>query len=86
MIHKREKKYTKVLKSFDEQIENICNNGITASELEKSRNGLLTSIVEEMSTLADKAGNLIYYESLFGDYKKSFEMSEYRRATHTVES
>ena len=68
------KKYTKVLKSFDEQIENICNNGITASELEKSRNGLLTSIVEEMSTLADKAGNLIHYESLFGDYKKSFEM------------
>ena len=31
-------------------------------------------MVEEMSTLANKAGNLIHYESLFGDYNKSFEI------------
>ncbi len=70
---KPEHSYGNVLKSFDEQIEKICSNGITDTELEKSKNGIITSIVENLSTITDKAGKVLQYESLFEDYTKLFE-------------
>ena len=53
---------------------NICNKKINETELQKAKNGIITSIVEELTTIANKAAKVVQFETLFGDYNKLFKL------------
>ncbi len=68
------KNFKKVLTDFDVEILNICNKKINDTELQKAKNGIITSIVEELTTIANKAAKVVQFETLFGNYNKLFKL------------
>jgi len=68
------KNFKKVLIDFDGEIFNVCNKKISDTELQKAKNGIITSIVEELTTNANKAAKVVQFETLFGDYNKLFKL------------
>ena len=68
--------YTKVFSNIKllDFNKNVCNKKISDTELQKAKNGIITSIVEELTTNANKAAKVVQFETLFGDYNKLFKL------------
>jgi zinc protease len=63
-------------------INDIAENGVTGEELQKAKNTALSDYVDNFKTNQGIAGRLGYYEVVYGDYKKSFKVSdEYAKVT-----
>ncbi len=59
-------------RAFDEEVERIRSQGITAEELRKTKNQLLVALYRQMETIAGKADLLGTYEIYFGGYRRLF--------------
>jgi zinc protease len=57
-------------KALLEAVETLRAQGITAAELEKARNQLLTDLYRDLQTIAGKANRLGQYEVFHGDHRK----------------
>lgn len=63
-------------------IDEIAKNGVTEEELQKAKNVSQVDYVNEFKTNVGVANRLGYYEVVYGDYKKSFQVTEqYSRVT-----
>lgn len=63
-------------------IKDVAENGISAEELQKAKNTALSDYVDNFKTNQGIAGRLGFYEVIYGDYKKSFSVSdEYAKVT-----
>ncbi len=63
-------------------INTIIDEGVSVEELQKAKNTALSDYVDEFKTNQGIAGRLGYYEVVYGDYKKSFRVSdEYAKVT-----
>jgi zinc protease len=59
-----------------EELERLQNTEVSARELQKAKNQLLTAHYNQMKTIAGRASLLGHYESIFGDYKKTFTIDK----------
>ena len=57
-------------------ISDIAENGITADELQKAKNMAQSDYVDNFKTNQGIAGRLGYYEVEYGDYRKSFQVTD----------
>ena len=57
-------------------ITDIAENGISPEELQKAKNTAQTDYVDNFKTNQGVAGRLGYYEVIYGDYKKSFQVAD----------
>jgi zinc protease len=65
-----------------EIIDDIAENGVSEEELQKAKNTAQSDYVDNFKTNRGIAGRLGYYEIVYGDYKKSFKVSdEYAKVT-----
>ena len=63
-------------------INKITEGGVSEEELQKAKNTAQTDYVDNFKTNQGIAGRLGYYEVVYGDYKKSFKVSdEYAKVT-----
>jgi zinc protease len=60
---------------FDE-LERLQNTEVSARELQKAKNQLLTAHYSQMKTIAGRAQLLGHYETIFGDYNKMFTIDK----------
>ena len=60
---------------FDE-LERLQKTEVTARELQKAKNQLLTAHYSQMKTIAGRAQLLGHYETIFGDYNKMFTIDK----------
>jgi zinc protease len=60
-------------KALLEEIEAVRVGGISAAEMEKARNQLLTELYRDLKTIAGKANQLGRFEIFHGDYRKLLE-------------
>ncbi len=59
-------------KALYEEIEKVRTGGVTAQELTKAKNQLLTGLYGDMTTIAGKANRLGQAEVFLGDHKRLF--------------
>jgi zinc protease len=59
-----------------EELERLQNTEISARELQKAKNQLLTAHYSQLKTIAGRASLLGHYESIFGDYTKTFTIDK----------
>jgi zinc protease len=59
-----------------EELERLQNTEISARELQKAKNQLLTAHYNQLKTIAGRASLLGNYESIFGDYTKTFTIDK----------
>src|ERR1700722_2432559 len=59
-----------------EELERLQNTEISARELQKAKNQLLTEHYSQLKTIARRASLLGNYESIFGDYAKTFTLDK----------
>jgi zinc protease len=59
-----------------EELERLQNTEIPARELQKAKNQLLTAHYSQLKTIAGRASLLGNYESIFGDYTKTFTIDK----------
>ena len=57
-------------------IDEIAKNGVTEEELQKAKNVSQVDYVNQFKTNVGVANRLGYYEVVYGDYKKSFQVTE----------
>jgi len=63
-------------------ISDITENGVSDDELQKAKNTAESDYVDQFKTNQGVAGRLGYYEVVYGDYKKSFQVADqYARVT-----
>jgi zinc protease len=63
-------------------ITDVAENGVSEEELQKAKNTAQSDYVDNFKTNQGIAGRLAYYEVVYGDYKKSFKVSdEYAKLT-----
>ncbi len=63
-------------------INEIVEEGVSVEELQKAKNTALSDYVDQFKTNQGIASRLGFYEVIYGDYKKSFGVSdEYARVT-----
>jgi len=55
-----------------DEVDKIRNDGVTASELRKAKNLLLTGLYRELKTVGGKANLLGNYEIYYGDFRKLY--------------
>ncbi|MCL5745648.1 MAG: insulinase family protein [Acidobacteria bacterium] len=66
----------RVERAFRQEVARVRQGGITAKELEKAKNELLTSHFERMKTNSGFAELLGEYEIYFGDYRRLFTAAQ----------
>jgi zinc protease len=59
-----------------EELERLQNTEVSPRELQKAKNQLLTAHYSQLKTIAGRASLLGHYESIFGDYKKTFTIDK----------
>jgi zinc protease len=59
-----------------EELERLQNTEIPERELQKAKNQLLTAHYNQLKTIAGRASLLGNYESIFGDYTKTFTIDK----------
>lgn len=65
-----------VEKTLLDEIERIRTTEVTAAEVHKATNQLLTGIYRDLKTIAGRANLLGMYEIYFGDYRKLFDLDK----------
>ncbi len=80
----KNKKYLKRSRQIvREELEKIIKNGITDSELERSKNQVMKSYVGALSTVNSKAKLLALNEIYFGDYTQFFkDLERYNKVSN----
>jgi zinc protease len=69
-------------KALYEELERLQTTEVSARELQKAKNQLLTQHYSQMKTIAGRARLLGHYDVIFGDYKKAFTIDkEYEAVT-----
>jgi zinc protease len=69
-------------KLLENEIWMLINKGVSAGELEKAKNQILTGQVEELKKVSGRARALVYNEIIFGDYKRLFtDLEKYLAVT-----
>ncbi|MGC3981383.1 MAG: pitrilysin family protein [Steroidobacteraceae bacterium] len=67
---------------FDAELQRLLDNGVTAQELDKARNIVLSEFWQQLSTINGKASALGRYAVFHHDYQKLFTMPDvYARVT-----
>jgi predicted Zn-dependent peptidase len=62
----------KLEKAIIAEVEKIQKNGVTDTELQKTKNQKLMEFYRQMETINGKANSIGTYELFFGSYKKLF--------------
>jgi zinc protease len=63
-------------KSFDAELQQVIDKGVTPSELNKARNMVLSEFWQGLSTINGKAAVLGHYAVFHDDYRKLFAMPD----------
>ncbi len=72
----------KAIKIIEEQIKALRDKPVTAKELEKAQNIVMTDYVGGLKTIAGRAHQLASYEIQYGDYHRIFnDLKEYGAVT-----
>jgi zinc protease len=66
----------RIEKVLYEELERLQNTEVSPRELQKAKNQLLTAHYSQLKTIAGRASLLGHYESIFGDYKKTFTIDK----------
>jgi len=61
-------------------IDSIALSGVRAEELQKAKNSAQMSYIDEFKTNEGVASRMGYYEVIWGDYRKSFEVLQHYAA------
>jgi zinc protease len=71
--------------AFDAELQKVVDSGITAAELTKARNLVLSEFWHELSTINGKAAALGHYAVFHHDYRKLFAMPDIYAKTTTAD-
>jgi zinc protease len=63
-------------KALYEELERLQTTEVSARELQKAKNQLLTQHYKQLKTIAGRAQLLGHYDVIFGDYKKTFTVDK----------
>jgi predicted Zn-dependent peptidase len=55
-------------------VDDVIDHGVSEQEVQKARNTALTEYVDQLKTHVGIAGRMGYYEVVYGDYRKAFEV------------
>lgn len=71
-----------VERAFDTELQRVLEQGVTAQELNKARNIVLSEFWQQLATINGKTAALGHYAVFHGDYRKLFTIPEvYARIT-----